>query len=342
MKTSDFYYDLPEGLIAQSPAKKRDKSRLLALDRQSGSIKDGHFSEIIDYLKPNDCLVLNDTKVFKARLVGKKPTGAEVELFLLRALGSDKWEALLKPGKRMKPGATAFFGDGFLSCEVLNDLGDGIKEVQLSYSGDFDLILDKLGEMPLPPYIKKKLSREDEGRYQTVYARDLGSVAAPTAGLHFTEDLMDKIREKGINIAKLTLHVGIGTFRPVKVEDISKHIMHSERYEIGEDCVNTINASKAAGGRIISVGTTTTRVLESVATKEGYLKADSGETDIFISPGYDFKVVDALITNFHLPESTLLMLVSAFYNREAVLEAYERAVKMEYRFFSFGDSMFIY
>lgn len=342
MKTSDFYYDLPEGLIAQSPAKKRDKSRLLALDRQSGIIKDGHFSEIIDYLKPNDCLVLNDTKVFKARLVGKKSTGAEVELFLLRALGSDKWEALLKPGKRMKPGATAFFGDGFLSCEVLNDLGDGIKEVQLSYSGDFDLILDKLGEMPLPPYIKKKLSREDEGRYQTVYARDLGSVAAPTAGLHFTEDLMDKIREKGINIAKLTLHVGIGTFRPVKVEDISKHIMHSERYEIGEDCVNTINASKAAGGRIISVGTTTTRVLESVATKEGYLKADSGETDIFISPGYDFKVVDALITNFHLPESTLLMLVSAFYNREAVLEAYERAVKMEYRFFSFGDSMFIY
>ncbi len=342
LKTTDFFYDLPEELIAQHPCKNRDESRLLVVDRKSGNIEHRRFFDISEYLRAGDCLVINDTKVFKARLLGFKDTGAKVELFLLRALGNDEWEALIKPGKRMKPGAKASFGDGAITCDVLGDLGDGLKRVALTYDGDLDDRLNEYGNVPFPHYMKDTLSEEDERRYQTVYARERGSVAAPTAGLHFTETLLSDIEKSGVNIARVTLHVGLGTFRPVKVDDIKDHIMHSEYYYIDSENAARINRAKKSGGRIISVGTTSTRVLESVATKYGKVKADSGSTDIFISPGYEFKAVDALITNFHLPMSTLIMLVSAFYKREEVLEVYKQAVDMKYRFFSFGDAMFLY
>lgn len=346
MKTSDFYYDLPEELIAQRPAEKRVESRLLVVDRKNRSLEDKHFSDIIDYLHPGDCLVINESKVFKARLLGNKikedgSIGANIELFLLRALGNDTWEALVKPGKRMQPGKRAVFGNGALSCEVLETLEDGSKKVRLDYEGDFDDLLNHLGEMPLPPYIKEKLSKENEDRYQTVYAREKGSVAAPTAGLHFDQALLRRIEEKGIKIARLTLHVGIGTFRPVKEERVEEHKMHTEYYRIDQTNADLIEETKRAGGRVISVGTTTTRVLESLAARHGRVIADEGKTDIFILPPYEYKVVDSLITNFHLPESTLIMLVSAFYDRERVLEAYRHAVEQEYRFFSFGDAMFL-
>lgn len=342
MKTSDFYYDLPENLIAQHAGLKRDESRLLVVDRKNSIIKHTFFYDIIKYLKKGDCLVLNDTKVFKARLLGKKNSGANVELFLLRALGGDEWEALLKPGKRMKAGSKAFFGEGGMSCEVLEDLKDGVKRVKLEYQGDLDFNLDRYGKIPFPHYMKDELNQEDEKRYQTVYARERGSVAAPTAGLHFTNELLEDIKNSGISIAKLTLHVGLGTFRPVKTENIKDHIMHSEYYELNSINSDIIKQTKSAGGRIISVGTTSTRVLESIASKYGDIRADSGSTDIFICPGYRFKSIDALITNFHLPMSTLIMLVSAFYDREKILEIYKEAVEREYRFFSFGDAMFLY
>lgn len=346
MKTSDFYYDLPEGLIAQNPAKKRVESRLLIVDRKNDKVYDKRFSDIIDYLNEGDCLVLNESKVFKARLLGRKikpdgELGANVELFLLRALGQDKWEALVKPGKRMKQGARAVFGNDDLKCEILETLEDGNKIVKLDYEGDFDHLLDSLGEMPLPPYIKEKLTKETEDRYQTVYASSRGSVAAPTAGLHFDENLLRNIENKGIKIAKLTLHVGIGTFRPVKSDNIEEHKMHSEYYYIDEKNAEIISETKKNGGRIISVGTTSTRVLETVANKFGDIMADSGKTDIFILPPYKYKIVDVLLTNFHLPESTLIMLVSAFYEREKVLDVYKYAVDEKYRFFSFGDAMLL-
>ncbi len=346
MKTSDFYYNLPEQLIAQKPAEKRTESRLLVIDRKTGEVKDQHFSDIIEYLNAGDCLVVNESKVFKARLLGRKikddgTLGANVEMFLLRVLGNDIWEVLIKPGKRMQVGRRAVFGNGDLYCEVLETLEDGSKKVQLEYDGDFDTLLENLGEMPLPPYIKEKLAKENENRYQTVYAAERGSVAAPTAGLHFDENLLKKIAEKGINIARLTLHVGIGTFRPVQSDNIEEHKMHTEHYFIDQENAKIIEDTKKAGGRVISVGTTSTRVLETLAKKHGKVVADEGKTDIFILPPYEFKVVDSLITNFHLPESTLIMLVSAFYDREKVLEAYQYAVENEYRFFSFGDSMIL-
>ncbi len=346
MKTSDFYYDLPEKLIAQKPVEKRTESRLLVIDRKSGQIKDKHFSDIIDYLNTGDCLVVNQSKVFKARLLGRKvkddgSLGANVEVFLLRTLGNDMWEVLIKPGKRMQVGRRAVFGDGNLYCEVLENLDDGAKKVKFEYDGDFDSLLENLGEMPLPPYIKEKLAKENENRYQTVYAAERGSVAAPTAGLHFDENLLKKISEKGINIARLTLHVGIGTFRPVQSDNIEDHTMHTEYYFIDEKNAKIIEDTKKAGGRVISVGTTSTRVLETLANKYGKVVADEGKTDIFILPPYQFKVVDSLITNFHLPESTLIMLVSAFYDREKVLDAYQHAVENQYRFFSFGDAMIL-
>ncbi len=346
MKTSDFYYELPEKLIAQKPADKRTESRLLVLDRTSDKITDKNFSDIIDYLNAGDCLVVNESKVFKARILGRKikedgSLGAKVELFLLRALANDTWEVLLKPGKRMQVGRRAVFGDGELYCEVLENLEDGAKKVRLEYNGDFDALLESLGEMPLPPYIKRKLEKENEGRYQTVYAENRGSVAAPTAGLHFDKNLLKKIEEKGIKIARLTLHVGIGTFRPVQSDKIEEHKMHTEYYFIDEKNAKIITDTKQAGGRVIAVGTTSTRVLETLAKRHGQVVADEDKTDIFILPPYDFKVIDGLITNFHLPESTLIMLVSAFYDRTKVLDAYKYAVENEYRFFSFGDAMLL-
>ena len=340
MKTSDFYYDLPEELIAQDPLEDRTASRLLVLDRKTGAVKHKIFSDVIDYLNKGDCLVINNTRVIPARLIGEKEgTGGKVEVLLLKRRSNDVWETLVKPGKKLKPGAKITFGDGRLRAEVLEVVEEGNRLVKFHYEGIFEEILDSLGEMPLPPYITHKL--EDKEMYQTVYAKFDGSAAAPTAGLHFTKELLNKIEEKGIKISSITLHVGLGTFRPVKVDDVNNHHMHTEWYEVNAEAAEIINETKRNGGRVICVGTTSCRTIESVADDNGYMKAKTGETDIFIYPGYKFKVMDGLITNFHLPESTLVMLVSAFAGKENVLSAYETAVKERYRFFSFGDAMIL-
>lgn len=382
MDVKDFYYDLPEELIAQDPLEKRDDSRLMVIHRDTGRLEHRKFHDIIEYLNPGDCLVINDTKVIPARLLGvKEDTGAAVEILLLKPASADTvasgdginsdsgvmstksakntrvWECLVKPGKKLKPGARAVFGteEGsdakpLLSCEILDVVEDGNRIVRFEFEGIWEEVLDKLGEMPLPPYITHKL--QDKDRYQTVYARNQGSAAAPTAGLHFTEELLGRLEDKGIRIARLTLHVGLGTFRPVKVEKIEEHHMHTEYYELSQAAADIINETRKSGGRVISVGTTSTRTLETVGSAQGIFKTDSaddmvdikpasGWTSIFIYPGYEFKVVDSLITNFHLPESTLIMLVSAFYNREGTLKAYSTAVKERYRFFSFGDAMLL-
>ena len=340
MKTSDFYYDLPEELIAQDPLEDRTASRLLVLDRKTGAVKHKIFSDVIDYLNKGDCLVINNTRVIPARLIGEKEgTGGKVEVLLLKRRANDVWETLVKPGKKLRPGAKITFGDGRLRAEVLEVVEEGNRLVKFHYEGIFEEILDSLGEMPLPPYITHKL--EDKEMYQTVYAKFDGSAAAPTAGLHFTKELLNKIEEKGIKIASITLHVGLGTFRPVKVDDVNNHHMHTEWYEVNAEAAEIINETKRNGGRVICVGTTSCRTIESVADENGFMKAKTGETDIFIYPGYKFKVMDGLITNFHLPESTLVMLVSAFAGKENVLSAYETAVKERYRFFSFGDAMIL-
>ena len=340
MQLSDFYYDLPQELIAQDPLLKRDNSRLMVMDRKTGEITHKHFYDVIDYLHPGDCLVINNTKVIPARLLGvKEDTGAAIEVLLLKRHDDKTWETLVKPGKKMKPGARVTFGDGLLTGEVIDVVEEGNRLIRFTYDGIWEELLDKLGQMPLPPYITHKL--EDKNRYQTVYARHAGSAAAPTAGLHFTKELLQKIEDKGIRIANVTLHVGLGTFRPVKVDNILEHHMHSEFYVIEEADARIINETRASGGKVVAVGTTSTRTLETVAKEDGTVSACSGWTDIFIYPGYKFKVVDRLITNFHLPESTLLMLVSALYDREKILEAYKIAVEEKYRFFSFGDAMLI-
>lgn len=340
-KLSDFNYDLPKEYIAQTPLKDRSSSKLMVLNRESKEITHKHFSNIIDLLDEKDCLVLNDTKVIPARLLGiKEETGAHIEVFLLKRLTEENlWECMVRPGKRVKKGTIVSFGNGELKAEIMDSLDDGLKTVRFIFEGIFEEVLDRLGQMPLPPYITEKL--EDKDRYQTVYSKNPGSAAAPTAGLHFTNELLEKIKEKGIRIAYVTLHVGLGTFRPVKVENITDHKMHSEFYVISQQACDIINETKKNGGRVISVGTTSTRTLESAADEKGYLVPKSEDTDIFIYPGYKFKIVDGLITNFHLPESTLLMLISAFYDREEVLKAYESAKENNYRFFSFGDAMFI-
>lgn len=340
MNLKDFYYDLPEELIAQEPIEKRDASRLLVLDRRTGGIKHCIFKDILDYVKEGDCLVLNDTRVIPARLYGiKKDTGSSIEFLLLNRKEKDIWEVILKPGKRAKPNARFVFGSGELEAEVIEIIEDGNRIVRFYYDGIFEEILDRLGNVPLPPYIKKQLTEKE--RYQTVYSKYEGSAAAPTAGLHFTKELLEALREKSVKLAYVTLHVGLGTFRPVKVENILEHKMHSEYYSLSEENADIINASKAAGGKIICVGTTSTRTIESVSDDNGYTKAGSGWTDIFIYPGYRFKTTDALITNFHLPESTLLMLVSALAGRDNIMKAYKEAVDNGYRFFSFGDAMLI-
>ena len=340
MKTSDFYYDLPKELIAQDPLEDRSASRLMHLNKETGEYEHGHFRDILKYLKPGDCLVINDTKVIPARLYGSKVgTDAAIEILLLKRRENDIWETLVKPGKKCKVGTVISFGDGILTGEVVDIVDEGNRLIQFHYDGIFEEILDQLGEMPLPPYITHKL--QDKNRYQTVYAKHEGSAAAPTAGLHFTKELLQQVQDAGVKIAHVTLHVGLGTFRPVKVEDVTQHHMHSEFYVVEEDQAKLINDTKAAGGRVIAVGTTSCRTLESATGEDGILKAGSGWTDIFIYPGYQFKVIDALITNFHLPESTLVMLVSALAGREHVLHAYEIAVQERYRFFSFGDAMFI-
>lgn len=340
MKTSDFYYDLPQELIAQDPLEDRSSSRLLVLDRKTGSMEHRVFRDIVDYLNPGDCLVVNNTKVIPARLMGvKEDTGAGIEVLLLTRKGDNVWETLVKPGKKARPGARIVFGDGLLTGEVLEIAEEGNRLIRFEYEGIFEEILDRLGQMPLPPYITHQL--KDKNRYQTVYAEHDGSAAAPTAGLHFTPELLKNIEAKGVKLAHVTLHVGLGTFRPVKVEDVTKHHMHSEYYIVEEEQAARINETKAAGGRVICVGTTSCRTLESAADEKGILHAKSGWTDIFIYPGYQFKIMDALITNFHLPESTLLMLVSAFADKETIMKAYEEAVKERYRFFSFGDAMFL-
>ena len=331
---------MPEELIAQDPLEDRTASRLLVLDRKTGAVKHKIFSDVIDYLNKGDCLVINNTRVIPARLIGEKEgTGGKVEVLLLKRRANDVWETLVKPGKKLKPGAKITFGDGRLRAEVLEVVEEGNRLVKFHYEGIFEEILDSLGEMPLPPYITHKL--EDKEMYQTVYAKFDGSAAAPTAGLHFTKELLNKIEEKGIKISSITLHVGLGTFRPVKVDDVNNHHMHTEWYEVNAEAAEIINETKRNGGRVICVGTTSCRTIESVADDNGYMKAKTGETDIFIYPGYKFKVMDGLITNFHLPESTLVMLVSAFAGKENVLSAYETAVKEKYRFFSFGDAMLI-
>lgn len=341
LKTSDFYFDLPRELIAQDPLADRTSSRLLMLDRRTGTVRHEVFRNVLDYLHPEDCLVLNDTRVLPARLLGvKEDTGAAIEVLLLKRREGDVWETLVKPGKKMKPGAKLVFGNGLLKAEVLDVVEEGNRLVKFFYQGIFEEVLDSLGEMPLPPYITHKL--KDKNRYQTVYAKYDGSAAAPTAGLHFTNELLGKIEEKGVKLAYVTLHVGLGTFRPVKAQNILEHHMHSEYYQITEHAANTINAAKKNGRRVICVGTTSCRTVESAADEHGRLKACCGDTDIFIYPGYRFKVMDGLITNFHLPESTLVMLVSAFAGRENVLNAYQEAIEERYRFFSFGDAMFIY
>ncbi|MCI5848556.1 MAG: tRNA preQ1(34) S-adenosylmethionine ribosyltransferase-isomerase QueA [Lachnospiraceae bacterium] len=340
MKTSDFYYDLPERLIAQDPLLKRSDSRLMLLDKNTGEIEHSVFNKLPEYLKPGDCLVINNTKVIPARLIGKKEgTGGAVEILLLKRISDDVWETLVKPGKKLRTGARVSFGGGILKAEIMDVLEDGNRHVKFEYDGIFEEVLNELGEMPLPPYITHKL--EDKNRYQTVYAKYEGSAAAPTAGLHFTSELLETIKNMGINIASVTLHVGLGTFRPVKVDDVTKHHMHTEFYSVTREAADMINETKAKGGRIICVGTTSCRTVESCSDENGIVYPGQGNTDIFIYPGYKFKVLDALITNFHLPESTLLMLVSALAGKDNIMHAYEIAVKEEYRFFSFGDAMFI-
>ena len=340
MKTSDFFYELPEELIAQDPLEDRTASRLLVLDRKTDKLEHKIFSDVINYLNPGDCLVINNTRVIPARLIGEKEgTGGKVEILLLKRRENDIWESMVKPGKKLRPGARVIFGDGRLKAEILEIAEEGNRLVKFYYEGIFEEILDSLGEMPLPPYITHKL--EDKEMYQTVYAKFDGSAAAPTAGLHFTNELLEKIRQKGIRIASITLHVGLGTFRPVKVEDVNNHHMHTEWYEVNNEAADIINETKKNGGRVICVGTTSCRTIESVADENGLMSAKTGETDIFIYPGYKFKVMDGLITNFHLPESTLVMLVSAFAGKERILSAYETAVKERYRFFSFGDAMIL-
>ena len=339
MKTEDFDYDLPKELIAQTPLKNRNASRMMVLDKETGEYADKHFTDLIDYLNPGDTLVLNDTKVIPARLIGHKPdTGAVIEVLMLKDLGDDEWECLTKPAKRIKEGTVVKFSDE-LSCKCTFVGDDGIRHYKFIYDGIFLEILDRLGEMPLPPYIHEKL--EDKNRYQTVYAKEEGSAAAPTAGLHFTKELLEKIKEKGIDIEEITLQVGLGTFRPVQVEDVTKHKMHSEFYMMSKETAENLNKAKKEGRRIIAVGTTSTRTLETIMNLYGEFKACSGWTEIFIYPGFEFKGIDALITNFHLPKSTLVMLVSAFAGKEKIMNAYNEAVKNKYRFFSFGDSMFI-
>lgn len=340
MKTSDFYYDLPKELIAQTPVEPRDSSRLLVLGRNNGEIQHKHFYDIIDFLHKGDLLVVNDSRVLPARIFGiKENTGARVEFLLLKQIGKNKWETLCKPGKKAKEGTKFTFGDGILTADVIEVKDDGNRVVEFDCDENFYAALDKIGQMPLPPYITEEL--KDKERYQTVYSHELGSAAAPTAGLHFTNELMDKIREKGVNIANVTLHVGLGTFRPVKVDDVTNHKMHSEHYEVPEKTARLIKQTKENGGRVIAVGTTSCRTLESVATQYGEVTACDGFTDIFIYPGYKFKALDGLITNFHLPESTLIMLVSAFAGYDNVMNAYKNAVEEKYRFFSFGDAMLI-
>lgn len=340
MKTSDFYYDLPQELIAQTPLEDRSSSRLMVLDKKTGEIEHKHFYNIIDYLNSGDTLILNDTKVLPARLYGvKEGSGGAIEFLLLHKHSLDIWEVILRPGKKAKPGARFVFGNGELKAEVLEIVNEGNRLVKFEYEGVFEEVLDRLGEMPIPPYITKKL--EDKNRYQTVYAKHPGSAAAPTAGLHFTPELIDRIKDKGVNIGFVTLHVGLGTFRPVKVEDVNEHKMHSEFYSISAQTAKLINDTKQRGNRVISVGTTATRVLETVGMKSPILSEDTGWTDIFIYPGKKFNVVDSLITNFHLPESTLIMLVSALAGKENVLNAYKEAVNQKYRFFSFGDAMLL-
>lgn len=340
MKTSDFYYELPQELIAQDPLEDRSASRLLVLDKESGKIEHHRFKEIGDYLNPGDCLVINDTKVIPARLLGEKAdTKAKVEVLLLKRKENDVWETLVKPGRKMRPGARLSFGNGILTAEVLDVVDEGNRLIQFHYEGIFEEILDQLGQMPLPPYITHQLKERE--RYNTVYAKHEGSAAAPTAGLHFTPEILAELERKGVDIARVTLHVGLGTFRPVKVEEVTKHHMHSEFYQISAEAAEKINRAKSGGGRVICVGTTSCRTIESAADEQGRLHDCSGWTEIFIYPGYRFKVLDGLITNFHLPESTLIMLVSALAGREQVLAAYEEAVKEKYRFFSFGDAMYI-
>ena len=339
MKTHDFYYELPEELIAQTPLQQRDASRLMVLNRVTGEIQHKHFYDIIDYLRPGDCLVLNDSRVLPARLLGHRPTGGAVEVLLLRDLGDKKWECLCKPGKKMREGDTVSFGDGELTATVCQVQEDGNRIVEFHYEGIFLEVLERLGKMPLPPYIKAEL--KDQERYQTVYSREVGSAAAPTAGLHFTQELLETIREKGIKTAFVTLHVGLGTFRPVKAEEVTEHHMNSELCMMNEETAAILNETKAAGGRVICVGTTSCRTLESLVNEDGSFSAKSKWTDIFIYPGYKFKAMDGLVTNFHLPESTLVMLVSAFAGREHVLNAYKIAVENRYRFFSFGDAMLL-
>ena len=339
MKTHDFWYDLPEELIAQTPLEKRDSSRLMVLDKDTGKVSHRHFYDIIEYLQPGDCLVMNDSRVLPARLLGHRPTGGAVEVLLLRDLGNNQWECLCKPGRKMQVGSQVMFGDGELTATVVQVKDDGNRIVEFSYEGIFLEVLERLGKMPLPPYIKAELA--DQERYQTVYSREVGSAAAPTAGLHFTQQLLDKLRNKGIKTAFVTLHVGLGTFRPVKADDISQHHMHSELCMISQETADLLNDTKRFGGRIICVGTTSCRTLESLVNEDGSFVACSRWTDIFIYPGYSFKAMQGLITNFHLPESTLVMLVSAFAGKEYVLRAYGEAVKERYRFFSFRDAMYI-
>lgn len=340
MKTSDFNFDLPQELIAQDPLEDRSSSRLMVLNKETGEITHRIFHDITEYLHPGDCLVINDTKVIPARLIGtKEDTGAHIEILLLKRKENDIWETLVKPGKKCRPGARVVFGNGELKAEIVDVLDDGNRLVHFEYEGIFEEVLDRLGQMPLPPYITHKL--QDKNRYQTVYAKYEGSAAAPTAGLHFTKELLKQIEDMGVNIARVTLHVGLGTFRPVKVENVLEHHMHSEYYNVTEDAAKMINDTKKNGGRIIAVGTTSTRTLESVADENGMIQPGCGNTEIFIYPGYKFKAIDCLITNFHLPESTLLMLVSALAGKDHIMAAYEEAVKERYRFFSFGDAMFI-
>ena len=340
MTTKDFYYDLPPELIAQHPLKDRAGSRLLVLDKETGKIEHKNFRNIIEYLNPGDCLVMNNTRVIPARLYGvKEDTGGKIEFLLLKRIDLNTWNVILKPGKRARTGARFVFGDGLLKAEVIEVRPDGNRIVRFEYDGVWEELLDKLGEMPLPPYIKEKL--EDKERYQTVYSKIEGSAAAPTAGLHFTNELLEDIKDKGVKTAYLTLHVGLGTFRPVSVENVEEHVMHTEHYEVSQEAADIINGTRKSGGRIIAVGTTSVRTLETVAEDNGTMKAEIGDTSIFIYPGYKFKVTDSIITNFHLPESTLLMLVSAFAGKENIFEAYEQAVKEKYRFFSFGDAMLL-
>ena len=340
MDVKDFYFDLPEELIAQDPLKDRSSSRLLVLDRDTGEVQHRVFRDIVEYLRPGDCLVINDTKVIPARLFGiKKDTGAKIEILLLKRRENDIWETLVRPGKKCRPGTVIEFGEGLLSGTVVETVDDGNRLIRFSYKGIFEEILDQLGQMPLPPYITHEL--KDKNRYQTVYAKHEGSAASPTAGLHFTNELLKQIEEMGVKVAHVTLHVGLGTFRPVKVENVLDHHMHSEFYVVEESEARKVNDTKAAGGRVICVGTTSCRTVESASTDDGILQAKTGWTEIFIYPGYRFKVLDALITNFHLPESTLVMLVSALAGRGHILDAYKEAVKERYRFFSFGDAMFI-